>query len=423
MNMPWRAVDPLDAKAFAEVKTAAIFDCCKWDPQVEDVCSMSPLPIVLTPAAWRELVDLAEALAREMAEAEAAVLRAPRRLKTLGLPWRLRRRLAKPANVVSPTRHLRLIRFDFHLTSEGWRISEANSDVPGGFNEASGFTKLIAERYAELRAASDPAEALVRAIDRRIGRPGTVALIHATAYSDDRQVMAYLARRLKRMGHKGLLAAPDHLIWRSGKAFVATGAGQTPVDLIFRFFPADWLAALPWRCDWGPLLGGSLTPLCNPGLAIICQSKRFPLLWDTLSLELPTWNALLPRTYDVRAIQSRGDGDWVFKPAFGRAGEMIGMRGATPCFEMAAIEKSVRRYPQQWVAQERFNAVPLRSAIGDVFPCIGVYTLDGTAIGAYGRIAEKPLIDQSARDAAILLPKAPVSMTASSEVVGDHGRH
>jgi glutathionylspermidine synthase len=318
---------------------------------------------------------------------------------------------------------LRVVRFDFHFTSEGWRISEANSDVPGGFNEASGFTDLMARHYGELRTAADPTEALVRAIDRRVGKPGTVALVHATAYSDDRQVMAFLGRRLQRLGHTALLAAPDHLGWESGRAFVANGTSQIPVDLIFRFFPADWLAALPWRCDWRPLLGASLTPLCNPGLAIICQSKRFPLLWDELALDLPTWRALLPRTYDVRALPSGGQADLVFKPAFGRAGEMIGMPGLTPVPEMAKVLKSVRRYPKQWVAQERFDAIPLRSAIGDVFPCIGVYTLDGTAIGAYGRLADRPLVDQSARDAAILLPRGPVSTVVSSEVGGDHGRH
>src|SRR5947207_3391973 len=38
-----------------------------------------------------------------------------------------------------------LLGFDFHYTTQGWRISEANSDVPGGFSEASYFTGMMAE--------------------------------------------------------------------------------------------------------------------------------------------------------------------------------------------------------------------------------------------------------------------------------------
>jgi hypothetical protein len=36
-----------------------------------------------------------------------------------------------------------------------------------------------------------------------------------------------------------------------------------------------------------------------------------------------------------------------------------------------------------------------------MFPCLGVYTLDGRVIGAYGRIAPIPLIDGRAADAAV----------------------
>ena len=144
MNLPWQQVDPIDGRLFSEVRRAAIFECCKWDPQVEDVCTLSPLPVVLKPSAWRELVSLSEQLAREVITAEQEILQKAHLLKQLGLPWRLRRRLAAPEVASGQGRHSRLIRFDFHFTTEGWRISEANTDVPGGFNEASGFTRLMA---------------------------------------------------------------------------------------------------------------------------------------------------------------------------------------------------------------------------------------------------------------------------------------
>jgi len=34
--------------------------------------------------------------------------------------------------------------------------------------------------------------------------------------------------------------------------------------------------------------------------------------------------------------------------------------------------------------------------------CLGVYTIDARVAGAYGRIAERPLVDARAKDAAVL---------------------
>ena len=66
-----------------------------------------------------------------------------------------------------------VLRFDFHWTTEGWRISEANTDVPGGFNEASGFARLLAPSFPGSEPAGD---ALVRAVYSGISR-GSVTLV------------------------------------------------------------------------------------------------------------------------------------------------------------------------------------------------------------------------------------------------------
>ena len=414
MKLPWQITEPIDAKTFAEIRHAAIFDCCKWDPQVEDICTLSPLPLVLAPEAWAELVSLAEKLARETVAAETAILRHHRGLKQLGLPWMLRRKLLDAEILKNESRHLRLIRFDFHFTTDGWRISEANSDVPGGFNEASGFTKLIARHCRDMVPAGDPTAEMVRTISEVVPKNGTVALVHATAFSDDRQVMVFLSRRLQEAGLKAVLAAPDHLRWENGKAFLDTDWARGPVDFVFRFFPTEWLKDLPCRCGWWHLLGGSQTPLCNPASAIISQSKRFPLLWNELPVSMPAWNALLPRTFDLRRVD-KSNPSLVFKPAFGRVGDMIKMSGINTEKEERAIDRSIRRYPHMWIAQERFEAVPLRTAAGDFFPCIGIYTLNTRVIGAYGRMARRPLIDHLAQDTAILVAE-PVSQPQNQPI-------
>jgi glutathionylspermidine synthase len=250
---------------------------------------------------------------------------------------------------------------------------------------------------------------MVRGISGIVPPNGTIALVHATSFSDDRQVMVYLGRRLQAAGFKTVLAAPDHLDWDNGRASLVAWA-QGPVDFIFRFFPTEWLTALPRRCAWWHLLGGSQTPLCNPALAIISQSKRFPLLWDELSIPMPTWRALLPRTFDVRQIDKKTSREsLVFKPVFGRVGDMIKMNGVTTEKEARRIDRSILRYPKMWVAQERFEAVPMRTSLGDFFPCIGIYTLDARVIGAYGRMARRPLIDHLAQDTAVLVAETQAS--------------
>lgn len=40
VTSPWVPAEPLDDAAFASVRRRAIFDCHKWDPQVDDVCTI-----------------------------------------------------------------------------------------------------------------------------------------------------------------------------------------------------------------------------------------------------------------------------------------------------------------------------------------------------------------------------------------------
>jgi hypothetical protein len=67
--------------------------------------------------------------------------------------------------------------------------------------------------------------------------------------------------------------------------------------------------------------------------------------------------------------------DWVLKPALGRVGDGIGITGATEEKDWKTIRRDMRRRPGSWAAQRRFTALPLRTAEGDLFPCIGVYTV------------------------------------------------
>jgi hypothetical protein len=372
---------------------------------VEDVATLARTPLVLKREAWCEVQSLASQLAAETIAAERAILAKPRLLRRLAIPWLLRRKLPSPDALARSAPSLRLIRFDFHFTPEGWKISEANTDVPGGMNEASGFCRLMSRHYGETTVAGDPAQAICDAIARQIPAGGAVALLHATAYCDDRQVMTFLANRLSAAGYRPLLIAPDHLCWDDGRARCIADWAAGPVDFCFRFFPAEWLPALPRRCRWHHLLGESRTPLCNPALALISQSKRFPLVWDELPVAMSAWRTLLPQTFDVRdrACRRAEQDSLVFKPALGRVGDMIKMAGLCTEKESRDISRAIRRFPRRWIAQRKFETLPVETADGNVYPCLGVYTLHGQVIGAYGRVARTPLINHLAQDAAVLI--------------------
>jgi glutathionylspermidine synthase len=408
MTLPWVAVPGLGDEAFRTLRRRAIFDCFKWDPQVEDVCTLSRTPLVATPSAWGELTHLARALARETLALEAELIRRPDLHARLGLPRPALTALARAAAEGPAPGVARLVRFDFHHTTEGWRISEANSDVPGGLNEASGFPALVAPHYPGVTSAGDPTEGYLDAL--LAGRPegARVALLHATAYSDDHQMMAFLARRLRARGASPMLASPAHVTWREGRAHLDGEAWRGEADLLVRFFPADWLTGLPGQ-EWRSFYAGGCTPISNPATALLTQSKRTPLVWDALSTRLPTWRALLPETRDPRDVRWQESEEWVLKPALGRVGEDVAIPGVIAPKEWTRVQQACRRDPGHWLAQRRFTATSVDLGGKKVYPCIGVYTVDERVAGAYGRLASRAIVDGRAEDAAFLIGEEAVA--------------
>jgi glutathionylspermidine synthase len=400
--LPWLPVDPLSADWFAPLRRRVIFDCCKWDPQVEDVSTIADIPLVLPAQMWCELSSFAESLAREAKAAETELRQRPELHGRLGLPRALRRALADQSGE-STMGLARLVRFDFHHTTAGWQISEANSDVPGGLNEASGLSALMAEHYPGTTPAGDTAAVYMSAMSTSLDAGAHVAFVHATAYSDDRQVMTYLSRRFAASGLRTSLVSPAHLRWEDGRARLETAWNCDRVDAIVRFFPAEWLPNLPSACGWLHFFDRGSTPVSNPASAILTQSKRFPLTWDALRTPMPTWRSLLPETRDPRDVPRHERDEWVLKPALGRVGEDIVMSGVTEANQVKRLSRHARVFPSRWAAQRRFVATPLHVRGVDLYPSIGIYTIDGRAAGAYGRLAERPLIDGRARDAAVLV--------------------
>ena len=128
---PWCCGEPLSPERYEAVVRRAVFDCCKWHTQVEDRPVVCPFPLVLDEATWAHVARLAAALAEETLAAERELLNRSDLHALLGLPAKLCHRLRRVAQERPMPGGVRVMRFDFHWTTDGWRISEANTDVAG----------------------------------------------------------------------------------------------------------------------------------------------------------------------------------------------------------------------------------------------------------------------------------------------------
>lgn len=403
---PIAAARSLPDDVYASLRRQLVLDCCKWDPQVGDMATLAPFPLVLRGDTWRRLARWAEALSVEVQAAESEMMLCPNLLRQLGLPSRVRRVVADSSRGELTPAAARVIRFDFHWTTDGWRISEANCDVPGGFTEASSWTQMLAPHYPGCEPGGDPAARWADSVARANKSDGTIAILVAPGYMEDQQVAHFLADQLRRRGLRPHVCDPRDLRWSDAHAHIETVWYRGPVDSIVRFYQGEWLARLPRTCRWQCLLRGGRTPVCNSATALLTESKRFPLAWDQMQTHLPTWRTLLPETREPREAPWETSDEWLLKAAYCNTGDEVAIRAALPAHKWRDVVRAIRWNTRAWVAQRRFEAAPISTPIGTVFPCVGVYTVDGRASGIYGRISFSPVVDYMAMDVAILVEKS-----------------
>jgi glutathionylspermidine synthase len=393
---PLRAGESLPPDVFTDIRTKLMLRHCKWDPQVEDISTLAPFPLLMRRSEWSRLCADAESLAAEVIQAERELLERSELHATLAVPRPLRKALCAGS---PPPVAVRLMRFDFHPTSNGWRISEVNSDVPGGFCEASEFPRLVSPHVSLTETPADPGAMWADALSHRAG--GHVALLVAPGFMEDQQVVGYMGGLLAERGITPHLIDPAQLAWRDGHAYLR----DLPLVAVVRFYQAEWLARLPRRhrgC-WLPLASCGRTPVTNPISAVLTESKRFPLIWDRLRTGLRAWRRLLPETRDPRDAPWRTDDGWLLKSAFCNTGDTVSAASLTPAKDWRKTQWLARLFPRQWIAQRRFETLPIDTPLGDMYPCVGVYTIDGRAAGAYVRLSHRPIVDYRAIDAALLI--------------------
>lgn len=291
----------LNESEFRRIQTRLSLDFFKWDCQVGNISTLFRQPLRLESETWDHLKQMAESLAAELMIAEQELLDCPDLWSLLGMPASPRSVLRDAARSGPTPGVVRTLRFDFHYSTDGWRISEVNSDVPGGYTEASAFTDLVANCVANMRPAGNPAMQWANAMMSAIGGRGHIALLSAVGFLEDQQVTAFLASELEQRGVETiLLHHPSQLNWKSGHAFSTLRGKQVELDAIVRFYQGEWLTKLTNRNGWKWLFARGKTPVTNPGTALLTESKRFPLSWDFLSSRMNTWRSLLPESCDPR---------------------------------------------------------------------------------------------------------------------------
>lgn len=398
----WECPGPLPPDSFAPIRRRMVLHQCKWDPQVGDVETIARHPIVLPGSLLDGLGAVAERLDAEGEAAAHELAGRPELVRRLGLPGCLARVLSDLSHDWTPAA-ARVVRFDFHPTTDGWRISEANSDVPGGFAESSHLPRLMAEHLSGTRPWGDPQDAIARAIQAAVNGAGRVALVAAPGYMEDQQVVAGLAAALREIGLQTWRGRPAQVTWTDGHARCLTPQGPLRLDAVVRFFQGEWLPRLSRNSGWQLFIRGGHTPVCNPGYGLLTESKRFPIVWDELKTPLPTWRAFLPETRDPRAADWHVDGRWLLKAAYANNGDEVADRTLAARRDWRRVSWSARLRPGGWAAQCRFTPLPLPTPAGPMYPCLGIYVVNGRAAGVYGRLSPRPLIDYSAIDVAVLV--------------------
>ena len=408
MSHPLKLVS-IPVEKYSDYRYDVIFNAYKWDPQVEDHNTIAGYAVLMSWETAGQLEKWAERLSMETALIEEELIRKIPLAEELGLPPQIYKALHRLSSY-DRDQNVRLLRFDFHFTETGWVVSEVNSDVPGGLAEASVMPQIAGACLRDFKKFVPGRNAvgdLLEAFRAKVKEGGRVAFVHATSYSDDRQVMQFLSDYFRNdSGLDTVLAAPDHIRWNNKKAFCILEGQEGEIDGIVRFFPLEWFAGLPKSSDWQGYYD-CVTPSCNHPAAVLAQSKRLPLIWDKLGIEIPTWKQLLPDTKDPKAFTLH-EPNWIYKPALGRVGEGISIEGAASEKEIAQIEKAARKYPKNWVAQRMFRSLPLVADDGEPYHlCVGAFTVNGKAAGFYGRLSlgSYPRIDHRAQDVPILIVK------------------
>ena len=252
----------------------------------DGLANFSLAAIALTPGAWDELGYATRVLGRAVRRVLAHLRGRPELLGVLGVPETL-----APLCVAADSgdEWSFLSRFDWAWTADGrWKLLEINSDTPAGLWETGSIEREVAKVHrgvAPLSRGFWPAlvESWRRSVERALGQGAAgrrlcVGLVGAVGSPEDADQLRAHARAAGLALPRASLATgrPEDLTVGGGTVRL----GGRRIDVLFRYYPLDWLAGPRWAPLLDAVTRGSIA-LLPDAQALIPQSKAFlALLWE-----------------------------------------------------------------------------------------------------------------------------------------------
>ena len=119
--LPFTFGRSLAESEFLEVQSRLALDCFKWDIQIGDTPTLFRQPLLIRPTIWEQLAKMVENLAIELMAAEREIVMRRELYSMLGLSPSLHPIFSETSRNGAVAADVRVLRFDFHYTTEGWR--------------------------------------------------------------------------------------------------------------------------------------------------------------------------------------------------------------------------------------------------------------------------------------------------------------
>lgn len=377
---PLPLADPL---SLPELARSLQYEHLVWDAFVAGKRRVDLHPLVLSEAAHEEAKRIAvravELVSRVPSDAERARYKLHPDIERLAAAARAAGDLGS------------LARVDLLLRDDGRFVAcEVNADCPGGHNESVALPRLA--RSAGMRRGFDPTDVAPRLADRLValsGGPGSprgaIALVYATAWAEDLQVVAFLEKLVRERGGRAIRTPVTAL---SGDPLSVRGER---IAVLYRFYPLEYLAEMPNVADLVRATEkGDLSSMssfaCIHAQSKLAMARAFVNQPDAAREVFPDTIAFADAD---RAALARDREAWVLKRDLSRVGDHVIVGALATDDEMRAAVLDVEELERDgdvWIAQRFIPQRSIATPWGPRLVTLGVYVLDGVFAGYFARI-------------------------------------